>query len=127
MMPISVICRSIIFAGAACSALGSVQAQSASAIDAPRLTEAFSFTLTRQRDDTIRHTIETMEARDDMQRMLDLKAADASIFTRAIDLLRFVPFKLSSSDSKADDFFTPNYLRTDYSRSTSESHLFEKP
>lgn len=126
-MPISVICRSIIFAGAACSALGSVQAQSASAIDAPRLTEAFSFTLTRQRDDTIRHTIETMEARDDMQRMLDLKAADASIFTRAIDLLRFVPFKLSSSDSKADDFFTPNYLRTDYSRSTSESHLFEKP
>jgi hypothetical protein len=127
MMLASVICRSIIFAGAACSALGSVQAQSASSADAPKLTETFSFTLNRQRDDAIRHTIETMKARDEMQRVLDLKAADASIFTRAIDLFRFVPFKLSSSDSKADDFFTPNYLRTDYNRSTSEAHLFDKP
>jgi hypothetical protein len=104
-----------------------VRGQSASATDAPKLTESFTFTLNPHRDDAIRHMIETMRTRDEMQRMLDLKAADASVITRAIDLLRFRPFKLSSSDGKADEFFTPNYLRPDYNGPTSGAHLFDKP
>jgi hypothetical protein len=104
--------------------LESALAQSAPTTDAPKLTENFSFTLNQHRDEAIRHTVETMMARDEMQRTLGLKDADASIFSRSIDLLRFVPFKLSGSDSKADDFFTPNYMRSDYNRPTSEPHLF---
>jgi hypothetical protein len=60
-------------------------------------------------------------------RVRDLKAADASVSARAIDLLRFVSFKLSDSNGNIEDFFTPNYLRADYNRRSSEAHLFNKP
>jgi len=68
-------------------------------------------------------TVERTEA----QRLVDLKNANEDVFTRAVDLLRFVPFKLSSSDIKLDDFFTPNYLRADYNTARPEVHLFDKP
>jgi hypothetical protein len=49
----------------------------------------------------------------------------ATFFSRAIDLLRFVPLKLSSSNSNMDDFFTPSYLRQDYNAPSSQAHLFD--
>jgi hypothetical protein len=127
MLLTSFICRSLVCAGIAFGGISVAQAQTASTTNAPKLTESFTFTLDRHHDDGLRQTVETMKVRDEMQRMLDLKAVDASAFTRAIDLFRFVPFKLSSSDSKADDFFTANYLRSDYNRLTSEARLFDKP
>jgi len=123
----SVIYRSLACAVVVYAALGSTLAQSESGTDAPKVTESFTFTLNPHHDDTIRLTIETIRVRDEMQRRLDLKAANTSVFTRVIDLFRFVPLKLSSSDITADDFFTPNYLRADYNRPTSEAPLFEKP
>jgi hypothetical protein len=127
MLLTSFIRRSLVCAGIAFAGVSVAQAQTASATDAPKLTESFTFTLDRHHDNGLRQTVETMKVRDEMQRMLDLKAADASAFTRAIDLLRFVPFKLSSSDFNPDDFFTPEYLRVDYNRAPSEAHLFDKP
>jgi hypothetical protein len=127
MLLTSVIFRWLACAGVVCAALGSALAQSARAIDVPKLTESFSFTLNQHRDDTIHRTIEAIRTQDEMQGMLDLKAANTSIFTRAIDLFRFVPLKLGSSDINADGFFTPNYLHADYNRPISDAHLFDKP
>lgn len=127
MLLASLTCRWLICAGLGCTTLHTVQAQSASAVDSPTLTEDFILRLDQHRNDTIRQTIETMRAREEMQRMLDLTAADVSVFTRVIDLFRFVPIKLGRSDGKADDFLTPNYLRPDYNRTTSEGDLFDKP
>ena len=128
MLLTSLICRFLVCAGLVCTTLRAAQAQSGSAPDAPKLTEDFTFRLNQRRDDAIRRTIETMRAGEEMQRMLDLRAAEVSVFTRVIDLFRFVPVKLSSSDSKNDDFLTPNYLRADYrSLSPPETHLFDQP
>ena len=101
--------------------------QSAPPGGAPKLTESFTFTLSPNRDSVVSRTIEAMREHDEALRVRDLKAADASVFTRAIDLLRFVPFKLSDSNGNIDDFFTPNYLQADYNRPSSEAHLFNKP
>jgi hypothetical protein len=109
----------------ACATLGSALAQSVATPDTPTLTGNFSFTLLQHHDAAIRQTMEAMQARDVMQRTLDLKAADASVFTRAIDLFRFVPFQLRSSDVRADDFFTPNYMRPDYKSPAAEARLFD--
>jgi hypothetical protein len=69
--------------------------------------------------------IDAMKQYDEAMHARDLRAANETLFSRAIDLLRFVPFKLSSSNGNMDDFVTPNYLRTDYSEPSSETHLFE--
>ena len=115
------------WAAVACAALASAEAQSVRTTDAPKLTEGFTFTLDAKRDRAVREFVETLSERSETKRLLDLDTANASLFTRAVDLFRFVPFKLSSSDCKLDDFFTPNYLRADYNRPVPEARLFDKP
>ncbi len=102
-------------------------AQSSPAGEVPKLTESFTFTLSPNRDRAVTQTIEAMKEHDEALRVRDLKAADASIFMRAIDLLRFVPFTLSNSSGNIDAFFTPNYLRPGYNQPPSEAHLFDTP
>jgi len=75
----------------------------------------------------VQDIVGTMESHDEMQYSLELHTAHESVFTRAIDELRFIPFKLSSSDMKSDDSLTPNYLRLDYNKPVSEAHLFDSP
>jgi len=111
----------------AIAALSSGRAQSASPSESPKLTEEFSFTLGTHRDRPIQDIVDAINSHDEAQHSFELRTANESVFTRAIDLLRFVPFKLSSSDMKSDDFFTPNYLRVDFDKPVSEAHLFDNP
>jgi|SRR5947209_17171037 len=104
----------------------SARAQSSSSVHELKLTQDFTFTLGTHRDRSVQEIIATMTSRDEAQRSLELQAANESVFTRAIDVLRFVPFKMGSSDMKSDEFFTPNYLRIDYERPPSEPQLFDQ-
>ena len=100
-------------------------AQSTPAGEEPKLTNSFTFTLSPYHERAAGEMLDAMKQYDEAMRARDLRAADATLFSRAIDLLRFVPFKLSSSNGNMDDFFTPNYLRADYNEPSSEAHLFE--
>jgi hypothetical protein len=119
--------RALLSVIATIAALSSTRAQSWSSSDSPKLTHDFSFSLEAHRDRTIQDIVGTINDRDEAQHSLELHTANESVFTRAIDLLRFVPFKLSSSDINSDEFFTPNYLRADYDRPVSQAHLFDNP
>ena len=107
--------------------VSSARAQSASPSESPKLTQDFTFTLGTHRDRMVQDIVGTMESHEEMQHSLELHTAHESVFTRAIDELRFIPFKLSSSDMKSDDSLTPNYLRLDYNKPVSEAHLFDSP
>lgn len=89
-----------------------------------RLSEDFVFRLGPRRDRVIREMVSAINTQDEARRSLELQTANESFFSRAIDPLRFVPFKLSGSDPGLDDFFTPNYLRADYA-APAETHLFD--
>ena len=103
---------------------GFSKAQSEGATDSPKLAEHFTFRLDRYQERTQREVVERMSQESEAQHALELHAADQSIFERTIDLLRFVPLKLSSSDLKSDDFLTPNYLRPEYSLPVRDYDLF---
>ena len=100
-------------------------AQATSDSEEPKLAKSFTFTLSPYRQRAAGEMLDIMRQHDEAMRVRDLQALDATLFSRAIDLLRFVPFKLSSSNDNMDDFFTPNYLRADYSEPSSEAHLFD--
>jgi hypothetical protein len=99
--------------------------QSTPAGEEPKLAKSFTFTLSPDRERAVPEMLDVIKQKDDAMRVRDLQAADATFFSRAIDLLRFVPFKLSSSNGNMDDFFTPNYLRSDYNAPSSQAHLFD--
>jgi len=119
--------RALLSVIATIAALSSTRAQSGSSSDSPKLTHDFSFSLEAHHDRTIQDIVGTINGRDEAQHSLELHTANESVFTRAIDLLRFVPFKLSSSNINSDEFFTPNYLRADYDRPVLQAHLFDNP
>jgi hypothetical protein len=99
--------------------------QSTPAGEEPKLTTSFTFSLSPYRERAVGEMLDVVKQQDDAMRVRDLQAANATFFSRAIDLLRFVPFKLSSSNGNMDDFFTPNYLRPDYNPPSSQAHLFD--
>lgn len=99
--------------------------QSTPAGEEPKPANSFTFTLSPYRARAVPEMLDVMKQQDDVMRLRNLQAADATFFSRAIDLLRFVPFKLSSSNGNVDDFFTPNYLRPDYNAAASQTHLFD--
>ena len=107
--------------------VSSARAQSPSPSQSPKLTHEFTFTLGTHRERMVQDIVGMMKSHDQMQHSLELYTAHESVFTRAIDELRFIPFKLSSSDMKSDDFLTPNYLRLDYNKPVSEAHLLDSP
>jgi hypothetical protein len=98
------------------------QAQNAPISEAPKARAEFSFDLGR-RDPAISKTIDIIQRQDDARLTRDLTALNADPVTKAIDLLKFIPFRLSSSNLN-DDFLMPNYLLPDYNRSSPEAHLF---
>jgi hypothetical protein len=97
--------------------------QSTPAGEEPEPTKSFTFTLSPDRERAVPEMLDVMKQQDDAMRLRDLQAAEATFFSRAIDLLRFVPFKLSSSNGNMDDFFTPNYLRPDYNAPSSQARI----
>lgn len=99
----------------------SIYAQSTSS--EPTLAEGFNFRLGPYRDEAITRTIDALKRHDELQRANELENANKDIFSRTVDLFRFVPFKMADSSLKNDDFFTPNYLRPDYAPSR-ETQLF---
>ena len=97
------------------------QAQNAPVAEAPKASAEFSFDL-RQRDPATTKIIDIIQRQDDGRRTSELTALNADPFTKAIDLLRFLPFRLSTNPN--DDFLMPNYLLPDYNKSSPEAHLF---
>src|SRR6266496_386362 len=93
--------------------------------NSPNLTEPFTFRLDRYQDRRVRELVDRLTQQSEGQRLLELHAAQQPLFERTIDLLRFVPFKMRTSDINGGDFLTPNYLRADYNRPTPDSHLFD--
>jgi hypothetical protein len=99
--------------------------QSTPAGEEPPLTKSFAFTLSPYRARAVPEMLDVIKHQDHAMGVRDLQPANATFFSRAIDLLRFVPFKLSSSNANMDDFFTPNYLRPDYNAASAQAHLFD--
>lgn len=99
--------------------------QSTPAGEELKLTKSFTFTLSPYRQGAVGEMLDVVKQQDDAMRIRDLQAANATFFSRTIDLLQFVPFKLSSGNGNMDDFFTANYLRPDYNAPASQAHLFD--
>jgi hypothetical protein len=108
-----------ISAGGLCAYMS--QAQNAPVAEAPKASAEFSFDL-RQRDPATSRIIDTIQRQADGRRTRELTALNADPFTKAIDLLKFIPFRLSINPNA--DFLMPNYLLPDYNRSSPEAHLF---
>jgi len=108
-----------ISAGGLCAYIS--QAQNAPVAEAPKASAEFSFDL-RQHDPAISRMVEIMQRREDERRATEFSALNANPGTKAIDLLRFIPFRLSTSPD--DDFLMPNYLLPDYKRAQLEANLF---
>jgi hypothetical protein len=70
--------------------------QSIPAGEEPKPTKSFTFTLSPYRQRAVGEMPDVVKQQDDAMRVRGLQAANATFFSRTIDLLRFVPFKLSS-------------------------------
>ena len=97
------------------------QAQKAPAAEAPKASAELSFDL-GQRDPATSKIVEIIQKQGEERRTLELSAMNTTPFTRAIDLLKFVPISLSTGPD--DHFLMPNYLLPDYNKSSPEAHLF---
>jgi hypothetical protein len=97
------------------------QAQNAPVAEAPKASAEFTFDLGR-RDPATSKIVDIIQRQDDGRRIRELTALNADPVTKAIDILKFIPFKLSINP--ADDFLMPNYLLPDYNRSSPEAQLF---
>ena len=100
------------------------QAQNAPATETPKATAELRFNLAKP-EPTVSKIVEIMQKQDDERRTLEVAAMNADSFTKAIDLLRFIPLRLSTGPD--DDFLMPDYLRTGYNRPSPEVHLFNAP
>ncbi len=119
------IIRALLSVIIAIASVSSARAQSASPSVSPKFAQDFTFTLGAHRDRVIQEIVGAINSHDEAQYSFELRTANESVVTRAIDLLRFVPFKLSSSDMKSDEFLTPNYLRVDFDKPVAEAHLLD--
>jgi hypothetical protein len=108
-----------ISAGGLCAYMS--QAQNTPLAEAPKASAELSFDL-GQRDPATTKIIELLQRQDDGRRIRELTALNANPVTKAIDLLKFIPFRLSINPN--DDFLMPNYLLPDYNRPSLEAHLF---
>lgn len=99
------------------------QAQNAPAAETPKTSAELSFDL-GQRDSATSKIVEVIQRQDHARRTLELTALNANPVTKAIDLLKFIPFRLSTNPN--DDFLLPNYLLPDYNRSTPEADLVSR-
>jgi hypothetical protein len=100
-----------------------VTAQVAADADAPTLSDRFVFTLGPQRDDAVHVVAHAIEEHEEVLRARELESANASVFNRLIDLLRYVPLRVSGSDG--GDFFNPTYFRPGYMEIPHETRLFD--
>jgi hypothetical protein len=108
-----------ISAGGLCAYMS--QAQNAPVAETPKASADFSFDL-GQRDPATSKIIEIIRRQDDGRRIRELTALNSDPFTKAIDLLKFIPFRLSTNPN--DDFLMPNYFLPGYNRFSPEAHLF---
>lgn len=96
-------------------------AQNTPVAETPKASAELSFDL-GQRDRATSRIIEIIQRQDDGRRIRELTALNTDPFTKAIDLLKFIPFRLSTNPD--DSFLMPNYLLPDYNRSSPEADLF---
>lgn len=89
----------------------------------PKLTEHFSFSRSQDEGYAVSEIVKTIELHDHARRAEALEAANTPVFAQALDLLRYVPIKLSKSDG--DDFFLPSYLHPGYREVPAETHLLD--
>lgn len=92
--------------------------------NSPKLSEPFVFNLRSQRDNAVNVIAKSIGQHDEILRAKELESANAPVLTKALDLLRYIPVKFSSSDP--DDFFTPNYLQPGYATAPRKTQLFDK-
>jgi hypothetical protein len=108
-----------ISAGGLCAYMS--RAQNAPVAETPKERAEFNFDL-GQRDPATSKIIEIMQRQDDGRRIRELTELNSDPFTKAINLLKFIPFRLSTNPN--DDFLMPNYFLPGYNRSSPEAHLF---
>jgi hypothetical protein len=100
------------------------QAQNAPATEAPKPSAELRFNLGKH-EPTVSKIVEIIRKQDYERRTLELAAMNTDSFTKAINLLRFIPLRLSTGPD--DDFLMPDYLRRSYNRPSPEVHLFNAP
>src|SRR5450432_2575475 len=62
-----------------------------------RLTDPFVFTLSPHPDNAVNEIVKKITLYDETQRKLESETANSPALTRALDLLRYLPIKLSNS------------------------------
>lgn len=77
-----------------------------------------------RRDKAVEIMIERLNLRAETLRSAELQHANESSVTRLLELTKYVPIPLGSSENRIDTFFLSNYMRKDFNpRDTSP--LFE--
>ena len=104
-------------------AMHSARGQASVDTDPVKLSKPFTFSLSPQQDHAVSEVVKKIELHDETQRKTDLETANSPVFSKALDLLRYVPIKLSKSDG--DDFFLPTYLTPGYRDVSSKVSLFD--
>ena len=66
-----------------------------------------------RRDNVVREMVSRMSERAEAARAAELQKANESSVTRLLDLTRFIPIPLGSSENRVDSFFLQNYMRRD--------------
>lgn len=85
-----------------------------------KLSEQFTFNLSQR--EGLREIVEKIELHDEARRRDELETANAPVFTKPLELLRYVPIKLGKSEG--DDFLLPSYLTLSYRDVPTEVDLF---
>lgn len=64
-------------------------------------------------DDPVREMIMRMNERAETERAAELQTANQSSISRLLELTRFIPIPLGSSENRVDTFFLGNNMRRD--------------
>ncbi len=91
--------------------------------DNPKSSDGLAFTLNPHQDYEAKAILKTLKEHYETLRKEELDRANSPVFSQAVDLLRYLPIKLSRSDP--GDFNLPNYLQPAYRETPLAAQLFE--
>ncbi len=75
------------------------------------------------RESAVQSLMERLTLRDDLQRASELQVANRSAVSTLLDLTKYSPIQLGSSEDRLDTFFLSNVMRADLNPSH-ENPLF---